>query len=229
MSMARVTEPTEVFDRAMVAPSVIDVLRRRIDGGYALDAYGADPQLQDLLAPAVGQVVRYEINGAEHIPSIGGATLVANRGYGLAEPFVLAMAVRDAVGRRLRIEGAPPVPVLREFAYKFGALGYHVDDVRSALHAGHLVALPLSPTLWRTGAGTPPRELMLACTGAPMIPVAIKPGGPFGLALRPWQVLVGEPITIPKSAGTGDPLAAAELGDRVRRSVRALLSESVSD
>jgi hypothetical protein len=67
---------------------------------------------------------------------------------------------------------------------------------------------------------------MLACTGAPVIPVAVRPGGPFGLAIRPWEVMVGQPITIPKSAGTGDPLAAAELGDRVRRAVRALLRGS---
>jgi hypothetical protein len=139
---------------------------------------------------------------------------------------VLGTAVRDAVGRRLRIQGAPPVPVLRDLAYKFGSLGYHADDVRAALQAGHLVGLPLAPTWWQTGAGEPPRDVMLACTGAPVIPVAIRPGGPFGLAIRPWQVLVGEPIAIPKSAGTGDALAAAELGDRVRRAVRALLADA---
>jgi len=202
------------------------VLRRRVDGGYALDAFGADPQLQDLVAPIANRMVRVELTGAEHIPAVGPATLVANRGYGLAEPFVLATAVRTAVGRRLRIEGAPPLPIARDLAYKLGALGFHADDVRAALQAGHLVGLPLAPTWWRTGAGAPPREVMLACTGAPMIPVAIKPGGPFNLALRPWQVIVGEPITIPKSAGTGDPLAAAELGDRVRRAVRALLGDA---
>ena len=216
-------EPREVFDRTTVAPSVLEVLRRRIDGGYALDAFGADPQLQDMVAPIAERVIRLDIINGERIPTSGAATLVSNRGFGIAEPFVLALAAREAAGRRLRLEGSAPLPVVRDLSYKLGALGFSADDVRAALHAGHLVGIPLAPTWWRTGAGTPPREVMLACTGAPMIPVAVKPGGPFGLAIRPWRVVVGEPIAVPAGVASGDPLVAAELGDRVQRAVRELL------
>lgn len=218
-------EPREVFDRTATAPSALEVMRRRIDGGYALDAFGADPQLQDLVAPVAERIIRVEVINPERIPATGPAALVANRGFGLAEPFVLALAVREAVGRRLRIEGSAPLPLVRDLSYKLGALGFSADDVRAALHAGHLVGIPLAPTWWRTGAGTPPREVMLACTGAPMIPVAIKPGGPFGLAVRPWRVIIGEPVAMPAGIAAGDPLVAAELGDRAQRAVRDLLDE----
>lgn len=221
--MVPIVEPAELFDRTATAPSVASVVARRFDGGYALDAFGSDPQLQDLVAPLTSPFVRINMFGAEHVPTTGPATLVANRGIGLAEPLVLATAVRRAVGRRVRIEGAPPLPIARDLAYKLGGLGYHPDDVRAALRAGHLVGIPLSPTWFRTAAGAPPRDVMLTCTIAPIIPVAITPGGPFGLALRPWRVVFGEPIAVPRNANVGDPLAAAELGDRVRRSVRALL------
>ncbi|MFZ4516014.1 MAG: hypothetical protein ACOYN3_06860 [Acidimicrobiia bacterium] len=223
MNATPVVESAELFDRSAPRPSLGSVLARRFDGGYVLDAFGADPQLQDLVAPIARRVLRFTIEGAHHIPVTGAASLVCNRGLGLAEPFVLATAVRSAVGRRLRIEGAPPLPIVREMAYKLGALGYHPDDVRAALRAGHLVGIPLAPTWFTTDAGAPPREVMLACTVAPIIPVAIAPGAPLGVPFRPWRVEFGEPIAIPKTAGAGDPLAAAELGDRVRRSVRALL------
>jgi hypothetical protein len=222
--MMSASQPARVFDRADVAPSFRQIIARRLDGQYALDAFGADPEIQDVLAPVASMFVRVNVVGAEHLPRTGGATLVSNRGFGLIEPIVLTLAVRNAVQRRVRIEGAVPMPILRDVSYKVGALGYHPDDVRAALREGYLVGIPLSPTWFRTGAGSPPREVMIACTGSPMIPVGIRPGGPFGTSLRPWQVVVGEPILLPDSAGTGDPLAAAELGDRIRRAVRGLLS-----
>lgn len=221
--MALNVEAAELFDRTATAPSVTSIIARRFDGGYALDEFGTDPQLQDLVAPITSPFVRIIMTGTEHLPTTGPAALVTNRGLGLVEPLILATALRRAIGRRIRIEGAPPIPILREFAYKLGGLGYHPDDVRAALRAGYLVGIPLAPTWFRTGAGAPPRDVMLACTIAPIIPVAITPGGPLGLSLRPWRVAFGEPIVLPRTAPATDPLAAAELGDRVRRSVRALL------
>ena len=34
--------------------------------------------------------------------------------------------------------------------------------------------------------------------GFPVFPVAIRPGGPLGLWLRPWIVSVGEPLSPPR-------------------------------
>ena len=90
------------------------------------------------------------------MPDHGPAVIVANRGFGIAEPAVLGIAVRRATGRRLRVVGAPQMPVLGRLARRLGAIASTDDDVVAALHAGHLVGLPLSPTWMRTGAGAVP-------------------------------------------------------------------------
>lgn len=208
------------LDRAQeVAP--LDVLRRRFDGRYAIDPFGADPQLQDLVAPVFSRITPVRVEGAARIPAEGPALLVSNRGTGLLEPTALTAAVRQEVGRRLRIVGTPELPVIADLLRKFGSIGGYGGDLGAALRAGHLTALPLGLHWLRNGGGVPPTDVLVAALGYPVIPVSVRPSGPFGLAFTGWRVLVGEPILV-GAIGDRDPLSAAELAEAVRHAVHAL-------
>ncbi len=110
-------------DRVLATDSLFAAARRRLDGRYAIDQFGGDPHLMDLVAPIPATLIREQVEGAEHLPRTGPALLVSNRGFGVVEPLVLGLAVRRAAGRRLRVVGAPEVPVLGPVARKLGAVG----------------------------------------------------------------------------------------------------------
>jgi 1-acyl-sn-glycerol-3-phosphate acyltransferase len=210
-------------DRVLATDGVVDAFRRRLDGRYAVDEFGGDPHLTDVLARAAGPV-QVRVEQAANIPRTGPALLVSNRGIGVAEPVVLVLAVRRAAGRRLRVIGAPELPVIGPALRKVGAIGYRPDDVAALLRAGHLAAAPLSPSWLRGGVGEPPRALLAATLGFPVIPVVVRPGGPLGLPLRPWRVIVGEPLLPPVGTEPDDPLAAAEISEATRDAVHGLLA-----
>ena len=202
---------------------LLTVARRRIEGRYPVDPFGADPQMQDLIAPFVTAVVHVRVDHPERLPEEGPAVLVSNRGLGVVEPAALAVALRQEVGRRLRVIGAPDVPFAGDLMRKLGAVMSYQNDLAALLRAEHVAAIPLGPTWLRTGAGTPPMQLLVAALGYPVIPVAVRPGGPFGLPLRPWKVAVGEPLPVRARRGSGDPLAAAELAEAAREQVQRLI------
>jgi hypothetical protein len=205
------------------ATDLLTVVRRRWEGRYPIDPFGADPQLQDLIAPFVTAGVRVEVTNPENLPTEGPAVLVSNRGLGFAEPAALAVALRQESGRRLRIIGAPDAPIVGDLLRKLGAVMGYAGDLAALLRAEHVAALPLGPTWLRTGAGTPPIQLLVAALGYPVIPVAVRPGGPLGLPIRPWRVTVGEPLPVRAHRGSGDPLAAAELAEAARDGVQRLI------
>jgi len=212
-------------DRVGPFPSVGEIARARYNGRYPIDEFGADPQLQDLVNPIADLAVRVRIVDGEHIPASGSAVLVSNRGFGVYEPAVLATAVRRASGRHLRVVGAPALPLVGALTRRLGVIGYNRSDIAACCNLGHLVALPLGRTWLRAGAGSPPIDLLLGALGHRVLPVAIRPGGPFGTGVLPWTVQFGTPIQL--DAGdhpVGDPLAAAELADRVRSAVDELLA-----
>lgn len=212
-------------DRVLEVDGPMPALRRRLAGRYAVDELGGDPHMMDVLAP-LGAAVRVRVERAEHLPRVGPALLVANRSFGLIEPVVLVVTVRRAIGRRLRVVGAPELPVLGPALHKLGALGSRPEDVAAVLRAGHLAAAPLAPTWLRGRPGDPPRPLLAATLGFPVIPVAVRPGGPFGLPVRPWRVVVGEALLPPAGTEPDDQLAAAELAEAVRDAVGALLGDA---
>ncbi len=201
----------------------VTVIRRRIEGRYPVDAFGADPQMQDLIAPLVTATIRVHVEHSERLPEAGPAVLVSNRGLGLIEPAVLAVALRQEAGRRLRVVGAPDVPIFGDLMRKLGAVMSYQGDLAALLRADHVAAIPLGPTWSRSGAGMPPIQLLVAALGYPVIPLAVRPGGPLGLPLRPWRVAVGEPLSTRFPLGSGDPLAAAELAEAAREEVQRLL------
>ncbi|MFN8034527.1 MAG: hypothetical protein U0V73_01135 [Acidimicrobiia bacterium] len=209
-------------DRAHDPESIPTAFRRRIDGRFPVDPFGADPLLQDVVAPLVERCTPVRVENAERLPDIGPAVLVANRGLGIGEPIALSVAVRKTVRRRLRVVGTPEWPLLGPTLRKLGGVGLRPDDVGALLRAEHLVAVPLGLTWLRTGAGAPPLDLLVAALGYPVIPVAVRVGGPMGLAIRPWRVVIGEPVE--QRAGLArDQLAAAELAERAREAVASLL------
>ena len=215
-------------DRIDEVVPLLDALRRRIDGRYPIDPFGYDPHLVDLVTPLFTAALRVDVTDGENLPTSGPAVLIANRGFGVAEPAVVGIAVRRAVRRRLRIVGAPALPALGGIARRLGAISASAADLRACLSDGHLVAVPLAPTWLRSGAGIPPRSLMLAMTHVPIIPVAVTPGGPFGLALRPWCVRFGSLVTLPDPYDPDDPLAAARFAEAVRDAVSDLLAQARS-
>jgi 1-acyl-sn-glycerol-3-phosphate acyltransferase len=211
-------------DRTSDPQPLPTALRRRLSGRYPIDPFGLDPQLCDATVPIVDAMVRVRVDGAQHIPSSGGAVLVMNRGLGVFEPTALALAVRREVGRRMRVVGTPGVPVVRGLLRRLGSIAASPEDLGACLAAGHLVAVPLAPTWFRNGAGTPPLRLVQAMMGSTVLPVAVKPGGPFGTPFAPWRVVIGEHIALDASYPAGDPLGAAELGEVARAAVDALLA-----
>jgi 1-acyl-sn-glycerol-3-phosphate acyltransferase len=214
-------------DRLLATDDLMSAIRRRISGQYAVDEFGGDPHLMDVFLPLT-RSIRVQVEHGDRIPRRGAALLVSNRGLGVVEPVVLGAAVRQAAKRRLRVIGAPEVPVLGPAMRKLGAIGYRPDDVAAMLRAGHLAAAPLGPTWIREGLGEPPRELVVATLGFPVIPMAIRPAGPLGLPILGWRVSVGEPVLPPDGTEPDDLLAAAELAEEVRRAVGALLDEPAS-
>jgi hypothetical protein len=211
-------------DRLLARDSLVDALRRRRDGRYAVDEFGGDPHLQDfLLAPVVGRIPLH-VEGGERLPRIGPALLIANRGPAFVEPFVLSGAVQRETRRRLRIVGMPSPPLLGMLTHKLGGVGRRAGDVAAVLRAGHLAAAPLAMSFSPTGVGEAPRAVVAATLGFPLIPVAVKVGGPAGLPVRPWVVTVGELLAPPEGTEPGDPLAAAELSESVRASISEMLT-----
>jgi hypothetical protein len=213
-------------DRVQALESPLAFARRRFDGRFQIDAFGGDAQLMDLAGLVLAFGVRVEVEHAERLPRIGGALVVANRGLGIIEPAAIAMAVRVAVGRRLRVIGASDAPVVGDILRKIGAVGYRADDVAALLRAGHLAAAPLASTWFRSGAGAPPRELLAAILGYPVVPAAVLPGGPGPLPIRPWRVVVGPVVETATDAVPGDTLAGAELAERTRAAVNRLLDSA---
>ncbi len=173
--------------------------------------------------------LRVDVDHAANIPRVGPGLLIANRtvGVGSIEPAVLVAAVRRAVRRRLRVVGVPEPPIVGSLFHKLGTVGRRPGDVAALLRAGHLAVAPLAPTWLRTGAGDAPRGLLAATLGFPVVPVAVRPGGPFGLPLGTWHVAVGSAITPPDGTRPDDQLAAAELSEQVRAAIRSLLESGL--
>jgi 1-acyl-sn-glycerol-3-phosphate acyltransferase len=213
-------------DRIVRPESVWTALRRRVSGRYPVDAFGLDPQLADLCVPVFEAAVRVRVEGEEHVPATGPAVIVSNRGFGLAEPAALGVAVQRATGRRLRVVGAPDLPIVGSITRRLGAISSSSPDVSAALRAGHLVGVPLAPTWLRTGAGDAPLEVARALTLAPIIPAAVRAVGRFGALVGSWEVTFGPMVTLADPYDPTDPLAAARFTEAMRRAVGALLNGS---
>jgi hypothetical protein len=211
---------TTLVDNEQEVPPRTGALRRRLRGFYDVDPWGLDHDLIELLSPVWS--LRYGID-VDRFPDYGPALLVANRRFGLSEPFVLARGVRLATGRHVRCVGVPDVQPLGSVLRRLGGVLARPDEVAGLLRAGQVVGVLLDRDIHqRAHAGAVPSPLFAPAfeLGVPVVPAALV-GREVG---RVWRVRLGEPVAHPHGRG---PLAMAELAERARAGVQELLDEAL--
>jgi 1-acyl-sn-glycerol-3-phosphate acyltransferase len=172
----------------------LEFLRRRLTGDYETDEFGFDPDLADhallpLLRPLFHRYFRVEAQGLEHVPTDGGALVVANHSGTLPiDALMTTVALHDEhpAHRRLRLLGADLVfetPFIGSVARKMGTTLACNEDAERLLTGGELVGVfpegfkgigkPFRDryTLQRFGRGGFVTAALR--TGVPIIPCAI--------------------------------------------------------
>jgi 1-acyl-sn-glycerol-3-phosphate acyltransferase len=201
--------------------TVSDVVRRRIDGSYVVDEWGFDPDFVALLSPLLEARWRISVEGAENLPLEGGAVLVANRRFGISEPFAVASAVWQSTGRIVRVLGLPDVAPIGPVLRRMGAVQDRPDELSGVLRAGQLALVFLDRQVRMSArVGRIGRDAMAPAVelGVPVLPVAVS-----GRELsRRWRVHVGGPVAARTATGAG-PLAVAETIDAVRTEIQEII------
>jgi 1-acyl-sn-glycerol-3-phosphate acyltransferase len=127
-------------------------MRRRITGDFAVDEFGFDSDLTDnvmlpALRPIYEKYFRIEARGMEHVPSTGGALIVANHsGTVPVDSAMTTVALHDhhPAKRHLRMLAADLVftmPVVAPMARKTGATLACNEDAERLMKAGELVGV----------------------------------------------------------------------------------------
>ena len=141
-----------VPDAAESGEGFLDFLRRRLTGDYTVADFGFDPDLTDHvlippLRPLYERWFRVEVRGVEHVPSTGGALIVANHSGTIALDSVMTqVALHDhhPARRHLRMLGADLVfqtPFLSALARKAGHTLACMPDAERLLTSGELVGV----------------------------------------------------------------------------------------
>jgi 1-acyl-sn-glycerol-3-phosphate acyltransferase len=131
---------------------VLAFARRRLCGDYRVDDFGFDPDLTvnvllPLLRPLYRRWFRVETIGMCHVPSAGGALVVANHSGTLPlDAIMTAVALHDhhPAQRHLRMLGADLVfrtPFLGSLARKSGQTLACASDAERLLTSGELVGV----------------------------------------------------------------------------------------
>lgn len=217
------TAPVVVDDDLDTSAAAAGVLRRRLRGTYDVDPWGLDPDLVELMSPIGSLRFGIEVDFGDHLPPAGPALLVANRRFGVSEPFVLAHGVRRASRRHVRVAGVPDLQPLGPALRRLGGVLSRPDEVAGLLRAGEVVGVFLDRDVrHRAHAGAAPVALIAPAfeQDVPVLPVALV-GREIG---RAWRLCLGRPVPHPEGRG---PLTMAELGDRVRAGVQELLDDAL--
>ena len=127
----------------------VAALRKRLSGDFAVDEFGFDPQITEVLTAAVEPLAekwfRLEVRGIENIPAEGGALLVANHsGTVPIDGVITGYAVKKYSGRNLRPLGADLVfalPFVGQIARKVGATLACTADAERLLTTGELAGV----------------------------------------------------------------------------------------
>jgi 1-acyl-sn-glycerol-3-phosphate acyltransferase len=150
---AVVGEPPVVADdweRKLAA--ALAFVRRRITGDVEVDDFGFDPELTDkvvlaLMRPLYNKYFRVEVLGLEHVPTRGGALVVANHSGTIPlDSLMTQLALLDhhPARRNLRMLGADLVfqtPIVSELARKTGTTLACNADAERRLSRGELVGV----------------------------------------------------------------------------------------
>jgi len=172
----------------------LDFLRRRLTGEYRVDEFGFDPELTEkvlltAVRPIAEKYFRLDVRGAEHLPTEGGALVVANHSGVLPwDALMTQVAIHDhtPTQRHLRMLAADLVfvlPGVNELARKAGHTLACNEDAQRLLELGEIVGVwpegfkgigkPFSERykLQRFGRGGFVSSALRA--GVPIIPCAI--------------------------------------------------------
>jgi hypothetical protein len=185
----------------------------------AVDEWGRDAQLIDLLTPLAKLRWDVSVGGTHHLPRRGGALLVTNSRRWSLSAIYAAWALSRAVGRPVRFGGRPDVAPVGPLLQRLGGLLNDPDEIRSALGAGELVVVSCHGTADPRHAGTVDAALVGAAvvTSTPVFPVASM----SSLIGRAARVEVGAHLR-PTHKRRG-PLAELELAEAVQRHLQRML------
>ena len=71
--------PVRLDPETVASPEApVRAVQRRLSGRYPVDPFGLDPQLADLAFPFMAAAVPIRVEGAEHVPTTGPATIVVS-------------------------------------------------------------------------------------------------------------------------------------------------------
>jgi 1-acyl-sn-glycerol-3-phosphate acyltransferase len=125
-------------------------LRQRLEGDYAVDEFGFDPEFTTkIYLPLLRQIAdhwfRVEVRGAENLPMDGSALLVSNHAGALPlDGMILHTVVYDEIGRHVRMLGADLIfktPYSGDLARKTGTTLACQEDAERLLASNQLVAV----------------------------------------------------------------------------------------
>ena len=191
------------------------------DGLLAVDSWGRDGGLIRMVGPLASMRWDVSVGGAHHIPTHGGALLVATaRARSLSSLFA-AWALAREIGRPVRFVGRPDIAPIGPLMRRLGGLLTDPDEVSGAIRSGEVVLMTTSATNHPRLAGTVDHHLLAGAVLAklPVIPVATM-STPIGRAAR---VEVGAPVAPPRRRR--GPLAEVELAADVQRRLQKMLDE----
>jgi hypothetical protein len=220
--MTIVESDLEALDPDLERDDLPALIYRRVTGRHRIDEWGLDRDLLAAVAPLARLRWAVRAEGDHHLPEIGPALLVHTRRLGFSEPAALGMAVRQATGRPLRVAGVPNRGPLAWTGRRLGGVPSNVDDLRSLLRSGEVVALALGREPLHAFHVPPvpvaPIEVALRL-GVPILPVAVMGVEPA----RRWVVRIGSPIVTRRRTATGD---ASELAEAARARLQHLLTQA---
>ncbi|HSB86583.1 MAG TPA: hypothetical protein VLD86_09745 [Ilumatobacteraceae bacterium] len=185
----------------------------------AVDEWGRDAQLIDLLTPLAKLRWDVSVGGTHHLPRRDGALLVTNSRRWSLSAIYAAWALSRAIDRPVRFGGRPDFAPVGPLLQRLGGLLNHPDEIRSALGAGELVVVSCHGTADPRHAGPVQAALIgtAVVTASPVFPVASM----SSLIGRAARVEVG-PQVRPTHKRRG-PLAELELADTVQRHLQRML------
>ncbi|HJV13634.1 MAG TPA: 1-acyl-sn-glycerol-3-phosphate acyltransferase [Propionibacteriaceae bacterium] len=137
-------------DREESLEETIAFIRSRLQGDYAVDEFGFDPEFTTkiylpLLRRLADSWFRVEVRGAENLPMDGSALLVANHAGTLPlDGMILHTVVYDEIGRHVRMLGADLIfktPYSHDLARKTGTTLACQEDAERLLASNQLVAV----------------------------------------------------------------------------------------
>jgi 1-acyl-sn-glycerol-3-phosphate acyltransferase len=129
---------------------IVAFIRSRLQGDYAVDEFGFDPEFTTkIYLPVLRRLAdawfRVEVRGAENLPVDGSALLVSNHAGTLPlDGMILHTVVYDEIGRHVRMLGADLIfktPYSHDLARKTGTTLACQEDAERLLASNQLVAV----------------------------------------------------------------------------------------